>query len=59
MTKPDSTDAAGVYLRSKNPRDVTLDEWKTRARQAEALAWRRYKTIKKLRAELRNLRAKL
>ena len=34
-------------------RQPTLAEWRTRARQAEALAWKRYKTIKKLRAELR------
>lgn len=40
------------------PRDVTLAEWKTRAREAEALAWQRYKTIKKLRAELRRLKEK-
>lgn len=35
------------------PRELTLAEWRTRAREAEALAWRRYKTIKKLRAKLR------
>lgn len=42
--------------RETNPQP-TLAEWRTRAKQAEALAWKRYKALKKLRAEIRQLRA--